>query len=385
MESQDGGAFAATPAPMAGLGNFKGVMLCNRPSDDPGMKVGGGEDLPPFKTAIATTHGEMLGLAPPRKTAQGAEVKTRGPSAALRRHVKWLKELQGQMKEEKEQVESEIQDKEQRKAKMKAVFSKHRDVVRRMMEERDAELLRGAASEKGAAKRSKPLWAMTEKEKEDFEEGEADDLISFAENLDFDKYIGDCEFRSGLGALKDRAGRVQKEQDAFKDALVRDIEEKACADDEERSTSAGSPRSKLEEGDGIDGVSIFGSDYSAAVGSKSRADERVQADGRPEWDTSTSCGDEQRAAVDATVKAAAERVLDSNPQLKQIHSKESMQKIVEKAARERLEHVPDLHEHMRRDPPPPCPLIVNSEDTQTRLHKPVECSQLPYLYRSPAV
>mmetsp|Transcript_27832 Transcript_27832/g.64668 ORF Transcript_27832/g.64668 Transcript_27832/m.64668 type:complete len:400 (+) Transcript_27832:152-1351(+) len=399
MESQDGGAaFAATPAPMAGLGNFKGVMLCNRPSDEPGMKaMGGGDDVPPFKSAISTTHGEVLGLAPCKKPTQHAEVKTRGPSAALRRHVKWLKELQTQMKEEKAQVESEIQDQEQRKAKMKAAISKHRDAVRQMMQQRDAELLgqTGSAAQasseaeatkkKAVSKAAKPLWAMTAKEKEDFEDAEADDLIDFAENLDYEKYLGDYEFRQGLNALKDCAGRVQKEQDAFKDAIMRDFNEKAAAEEEEeKSTSAGgSPRSKLEEG--VDGVSIFGSDYSAGGGGlKSRAEERGNGDGRPEWDQSTSCG-EERTVVDPSIKAAAERALEANPHLKQVHSKDSMQRIIEKAVRERQEHLPELHEHMRCDPPPPVPLIVSSEDTLTRLHKPVDCSQLPYLYRSPAV
>merc|ERR1712232_207070 len=94
---------------------------------------------------------------------------------------------------------------------------------------------------------------------------EAEDLIAFAENLDYDKMMGDIDFRHKVGALKDRHNKLQKEQDAFKDALVADFN--AMAEDEERSTSAGgSPRSgnaRIE--DGIDGHGLLGdlqSEYS---------------------------------------------------------------------------------------------------------------------------
>merc|ERR1719235_2152567 len=79
---------------------------------------------------------------------------------------------------------------------------------------------------------------MTQQEKDDFEEGEADELINFAENLDYDKFMNDLEFRKGLASLQDRAGKLKKESDAFKDALIADFNA-LQEDDEERSTSAG--------------------------------------------------------------------------------------------------------------------------------------------------
>merc|ERR1719262_900042 len=69
----------------------------------------------------------------------------------------------------------------------------------------------------------KPLWAMTQEEKAEFEAQEADDLINFAEGLDYDKYVNDLEFREGLEAVRDRAGKLHKEQEAFKDQLVKEI------------------------------------------------------------------------------------------------------------------------------------------------------------------
>lgn len=376
------------PPPVGGLGNFKGVMLCNRPIDDMTSRLVGGEDQP-FKSMISATHGEQIGLTPCRNYEQRT-VKTRGPSAALRNHVRWLKELQEEMRGERAQAEFDAQQGEDRKRKMKAFFEKQRESVRQMMHERDRQRAEGhqpASSSSDVAPRkkappSKPLWAMTEKEKDDFEEGEADQLIDFAENLDYDKYVGDLEFRQALETLKDRTGKLQKEQDAFKDALLQDFNTKASEEDEGASTSAGPSPRRLE--DGLEGQSVLGSEYSLGSSKRSRSNERAQrGDGRPEWDASTSCADD-RPGVDRGIRETAEQLLEANPALRAVHSKESMQRIVEKQ-RERqaanAEPVLDLLQTMQRDGPAVTPVIVQSADTQQRLHKQVSASQLPYLYR----
>mmetsp|Transcript_52905 Transcript_52905/g.133665 ORF Transcript_52905/g.133665 Transcript_52905/m.133665 type:complete len:396 (+) Transcript_52905:82-1269(+) len=386
---------ALSAPPVSGLGNFKGVMLCNRPSDEPAAKLNGGGDGPaPFKSMIAATHGEQLGLPPCKSTEPSAGgVKKRGPSAALRQHVRWLRELEDQMRGERDQVEEEERQNEERKHRMRAAAERHREGVRAMMAERDAGMDSGAkpasapAVPRGDATRkskpAKPLWAMTEKEKENFEDDEGDDLIAFAEQLDFDKYVGDLEFRQGVEALKDRAGKLQKEQEAFKDALVADFN--AMVDDDEgKSTSVGSPRS-LKLDDGIDGQSLLDakSEYSTAS-RRSRGEARYR-DRQLDWDASTSCGDD-RPQVDQEVKDVASAVMESAPQIRQIHSKESVQRIIEKAREKQSGGTTeDLIESMRRSGPTPAPVITSSEDTQQRLHKPVDPSQLPYLYRSPAI
>merc|ERR1711937_471736 len=128
---------------------------------------------------------------------------------------------------------------------MKHFCEKQREAVKTLLNsegEVTKEHLEGAIQHAGAGtkttdgKRVKPLWAMTEQEKESFQEKEADDLLSFADNLDFDQYIGDLEFRQNLEVLKDRAGKLSKEQDAFKDAIVNEFNE------EEETTAAGYPR-----------------------------------------------------------------------------------------------------------------------------------------------
>lgn len=406
---KDGGVFAAAPPPVSGLGNFKGVMLCNRPVDE-SSKLSDGDGYKPFKAMISATEGDQLGLQPLRKFDH--TVKKCGPSAALKKHVKWLKELQQQMNSERDQIGDDENADAERKVKMKAFFEAQRDNVRKMMHHRNATfaandgvdvfagptfapvnqqdpVATAEARRKDAAKTKanvKPLWAMTAREKDVFEEDEGDSLIDFAENLDYEKYIGNLDFRQGLEALRDRHGKLQKEQDAFKDALVRDFN--ASADDEAQSTSVGSQ--DLEgELDGIDGLSILGSDFGGQGGGASRRGDRdlQGGDGRSDWDNSTACGDE-RPAAEREVKAAAERILEAAPHLKGIHSKESLQRIIERSRE--LEGVQpkqpfDLVDVMRNDPACAAPVIVASADTQYRLHKPVDPSSLPYLYRSPAI
>merc|ERR1719359_1801929 len=347
---------------------------------------------------VSCSYGEQLGLTPCRNADEGVSVKKRGPSAALRRHVRWLKELQDQMKDEREQVDQEDAADADRKVKMKAAFDQHRDAVREMMQERakdwvdparDPEkhkaLCEERARKKETKQKSKPLWAMTEKEKESFEEEEADDLINFAENLDYDQYVGDLEFRQALDAMKDRAGKLARVQDAFKDDLVRDFNTKVGDDLEERSTSAGGSAFDLEEG--LEGASLLGDLRSDGGGRRRRSpgEERYNADGRPEWDSSTQAGDDVQR-VDRELKDTAAMVLESAPQIRAIHSKESMQKIIERTRQIPVEKPPaDIYEAMEREGAAPAPVIVASLDTQNRLHKPVDPSLLPYLYRSPAI
>merc|ERR1719478_21934 len=372
-------------------------MLCNRPVDDPSSKLDRtGDEAMPFRSMIAPGVGEQLGLTPCKTYEQ--TVKKRGPSAALRRHVRWLKELQDQMKEERDQVDQEDVQDDERKQQMKAVYDKHRQAVREMMKDRAKEwvdpardpekhkmLLEQNAKKKEKKLQSKPLWAMTEKEKESFEEEEAEDLINFAEGLDFEKYVGDLEFREGVDALKDRAGKLAKVQDAFKDELVRDFNMNVGDDLEERSTSAGGSALDLE--DGVEGASLLGDLRSDGGGRRRRSagEERYNADGRPEWDASTQ-GDNDAIPVDAEVKDTAAFILENAPQMRAIHSKESMQKVIERQRQKEAEKPPaNLIEAMERDGAAPAPVIVASSDTQTRLTNPVVPSLLPYLYRSPAV
>lgn len=384
--------------PVGGLGNFKGVMLCNRPTDLPAASGGAPTGPQPFKSMVSATQGEQLGL-PPSKALEGERhaVKKRGPSAALRQHVKWLRELQGQMRGERDQVEEDDRQCDDRKRRVREAVGKHREAVRQMMEERTAaakdsavDAVRPQPSKNGGKTKKvvRPLWSLTEEEREKLEEEECDGLLDFAEGLDYEKFLGDGDFRRGVEALKDRAGHLAKEQDAFKDALVAEFNAKL--DEDDPSTSCGSPRSSIKLEDGVDGQSILGdlrSEYSAGS-SADRSAGGKRYGGQAEWDASTCCSDE-RSRVDPELRDAATRVLESAPQIKAVHSKGSVQRIIERQQKAKGAWEPNepanIIEAMNRDGLVPAPVISRSEDTTHVLQKAVDPSNLPYLYRSPAI
>ena len=62
---------------------------------------------------------------------------------------------------------------------------------------------------------SRPAWALTESAAETADEerlqDDEDDLLSFAEGLDFDQYIGDMEVRTMMDGLRHRIAEMEKE------------------------------------------------------------------------------------------------------------------------------------------------------------------------------
>jgi hypothetical protein len=62
-------------------------------------------------------------------------------------------------------------------------------------------------------KGAKPMWAMTEKDLEDQKEEEIDELLEFAYELDYEKYMEDFEVRQALAIIKDRVQEIKKDED----------------------------------------------------------------------------------------------------------------------------------------------------------------------------
>lgn len=323
MDSLGGDLRGYNPPPVGDVGCYKGVMLCNRPPDAPGVVASGEATQAPFKTAVSAKGHEPPGLQPPKdrpKPAGMGQVKKRGPSAALRRHCQWIRELQEQVREDQVQAEEDDRMQQERRKKMADVFKRQRDAVQEVKYSKGREAVEpweieqillgpqdpSAASRASAkGKSGKPLWALTEEERQDLEDGEADELIRFAEAVDFDEYINDLEFRQGLAALKDRAKRLQREQDAFKDSIVREF-----------------------NGDDRDTVASSADDDH--LGGKLAAREATPFR-QPDWDSSTAMGENDRQGQQEA-RAVADRALEANPQLRGVHSKSSVRRLVERAS-----------------------------------------------------
>ena len=54
----------------------------------------------------------------------------------------------------------------------------------------------------------KPACAIIEKQKEDAKEAEIDDLLEYACELDYEKYMEDYQFRQALAIIKDRVNEI---------------------------------------------------------------------------------------------------------------------------------------------------------------------------------
>lgn len=54
---------------------------------------------------------------------------------------------------------------------------------------------------------------MTEKQQEEEKEAEIDDLLEFAYELDYDKYMNDFEIRQVFSIIKDRVSEIKQDQD----------------------------------------------------------------------------------------------------------------------------------------------------------------------------
>ena len=62
---------------------------------------------------------------------------------------------------------------------------------------------------KKSKKSQKPAWAVTPKQEEDQKEAEIDNLIEFAYDLDYEKYMEDYEVRQALAIIKDRVTEIK--------------------------------------------------------------------------------------------------------------------------------------------------------------------------------
>merc|ERR1719174_1844542 len=217
----------------SGLGNFKGVMLCNRPEEGPKTAEAGPQ---PFKSACAPTYGEQLGLNPPVREAD-PEMK---PNESLVRHHKWLKQLQEDVSDAKMAQTLGEEGEKQKEEKLKDFCQRQRDAMKELREEAKALGTKLRAKDVAAAVegRMKPKWAMTEKQSEEMDEEQTLELLDFADNLNFDEYMNDLEFREAVGALKGRANKMNYEQDKFKQQLCAQFND---AEGEEAEAAASPP------------------------------------------------------------------------------------------------------------------------------------------------
>jgi len=353
------------------VGNYKGVMLCNRPFGGITASVkgipGGGEGKTQFACGVVP---EMLGQNVP---ISGKEKMTKRPNkdSVLVKHKKWLAELQRTKERLTEEYIQETRKKEEEQLKFQEQQKQMRimtkEILRETKDEKDSKDAPMDSSSKGEAdddraaqakhtsssnsqlhsKQSKPAWAMTEKaadnQKEELQEQEENLLLDFAQSLDFDKYIGDIEVQTMMERLRKRITELEKE-------VVQ--EELRSADADSRAAL----KAKLE---------LMGETENALKNE----------------------GVKQSAESEAMQVARA--LLQDEEDMQAVHSTRSVASLL-RQAKDKIEAVrasvnPDPSfptEHRVLNEPK---VVFHDPSEGTRLHGKNEISNLPYMHRNPAV
>eukprot|EP01062_Namystynia_karyoxenos_P008971 TRINITY_DN13169_c4_g1_i1.p2 TRINITY_DN13169_c4_g1~~TRINITY_DN13169_c4_g1_i1.p2 ORF type:complete len:531 (+),score=209.24 TRINITY_DN13169_c4_g1_i1:93-1595(+) len=474
--------------------NFKGILLCDRPTDHR-MVHGVAEQpfLPPGRPDRdlfgMPGQGEMegcLGLQPSQERAQRHDVARQArlensknvPPTALSKHRKWLKSLSEETKKLKldavetqllrEEKQKRFQDAERKKRKMiqseRAVNDLDGPAAGRVLlagkpdpyalvddsgseprspaaaedpvlpptppgpesggadgpgslpdlDSRAAAVGAAAAtpaadaasqqsrSEPKSKKRKgkeKPKWAMTAKEAEEAEENRFDeemhagqDLVDFFINLDIEKVIDDPEVRESLSIALERVEEIAAEQG------LSPADFRRAADG--GTFVAGHHR---RADDDVSVATSQCSDRSAALERKRQREKRRrdaltdhQQVGEKDWDSSSTAGDKVRQAIGGDALRLAEQVLAKSEGLRQVHSRQSLARILEElvlkkfAAGQAVKTVPPA-------PAVPEPVVADtraqamgSPQKERRIITDLRNSKefvqnLPYLYRCPSI
>jgi len=350
------------------LESYKGILLCDRPAD--ARQNRSANQLPPFlppgNTDLDRGNGN-LGLPPSLETraknqlsttgrARPGETIARSSKAALTKHRKWLSSFASEMKRMKEEEKDQ-----QYRATVREAALREREAAKRRGE---GSLVNSSAPQAGGsaapapaapapaddqpeqqasqtppapappsgkppkkAKKAKggskkPKWAMTEEEAEDAEFDEARELMDFAAELDYDAFVKDFEVQEALAIMRDRVKEIAEEKGI-------DLEEarrarRADDDDDAASVTTTSTVARARAAGG----------GAKAVRARRAAgdDDASEAGDRPAWNDSTSTTIRKALAGDAL--KLAERVLQTSDQLRKVHSKMSMAKLLEDAAME---------------------------------------------------
>jgi hypothetical protein len=244
----DGG----TGAPFPPINNYKGVMLCDRPS-----AVDAGHDKPaPFTSAVVPP--EQLGLNPCKKmTVYTNALKDKDTESALYKHKQYLSRLQKDIRAHKANEAAEIEEGGERRKRFIERSAQLRDAIRCGLLGPDGE---GGEEEPSAPAPvfeppaeapaepaaptippiknfdkagppkvaadllQRPAWALNEEEAEEKdalqEEVDIDDLLDFVEGLDFEEYIDDFEVQQALEIMKSRVTRIDTQRSDLPDGEV---------------------------------------------------------------------------------------------------------------------------------------------------------------------
>ena len=158
--------------------------------------------------------------------------------------------------------------------------------------------------------KKKPVWALTEKQLEDMEDKEADNLIQFAYELDYEKYMEDFEVRQALEAIKKRVSEINVSKEK-KDEMIKEIhtDEQKIQDEKEKQNND----DKLER---ESAKSEHKSHQSKAKSVKSIAEsarDEVLSEQKPDWNKSVKANEVNPTIEDKIASKIADQVMANAP------------------------------------------------------------------------
>ena len=209
--------------PAVSVGNYKGVMLCNRPFAAVAGAAAPSVELAAKPSFVTGSVSEKFATG---STILAADAKAKsGPpkDTALHKHRAWLKDLQSTKEALEARYLDDVEGKEERskrfmarEAKMRALMRAAKAQAQAMAEGADDEAQDKAGGSRAAA--ALPMWAMTEADAEAEvdarEDDEANELLDFARGLDFDKYMDDVEISAMIDQVRDRIKVLEGEEKA---------------------------------------------------------------------------------------------------------------------------------------------------------------------------
>jgi hypothetical protein len=213
-----------------GVGNYKGVMLCNRPfAGSVANKNAGASGKK--NTFICGLVAEAAGIGQSMASKDQKKVKRPKKETVLTKHRRWLAELQ----KTKDKLEMQFVEEMKAKEASRDAFQKQEKAMRAMSKEiLTADAASASDSKNNAAgpetnsppsaAQSKqisskilkrPAWALTEdvaavkSTNDDDEFNDDEGLLNFAENLNFEQVIGDIEVKNMMQKLKERIAYLE--------------------------------------------------------------------------------------------------------------------------------------------------------------------------------
>lgn len=102
---------------------------------------------------------------------------------------------------------------EHEKAMLAATEAQIQDEKEQYPEEAMSQKSKATSKKSRASKKSRPAWATTEQQQEEDKEAEIDQLLEFAYELDYDKYMNDFEIRQVFSIIQDRVNEIKQDQD----------------------------------------------------------------------------------------------------------------------------------------------------------------------------